>query len=203
MPSIAPVNLRTTMLVPLLSSTGAEDAWRVFLARYWPRIVAWAKRGGAGRDDAEQIASEVLLKLSCGQALASFDGGKGSFRPWLRKVVERVAVNFLGKSRNTPGGVGKGGEDPFDALLDPASLEALTDEIDFCFSCDLQKAEASVERVRARIRPETWEAYYRTAILGNSAVETAAQLELSVPAVYMAKQRVGAMLIEEGRSAIR
>lgn len=203
MSPIVPVDLRTTLLVPLLSSSGAEDAWSVFLGRYWPRIVAWAMRGGAGRDDAEQIASEVLLKLSCGRTLASFDRGKGSFRPWLRKVVERVAVNFLGKSRKTPGSVGRGGDEPFDALLDPASLEALADEIEIVFSCDLRKVEAAVERVRARIRPDTWEAYYRTAILGNSAVETANVLGLSVPAVYMAKQRVAAMLIEAGQFAIQ
>jgi DNA-directed RNA polymerase specialized sigma24 family protein len=203
MSSFAPVDFRTTMLVPLLSSAGAEDAWRVFLARFWPRMVEWAKRSGAGSDDAEQIASEVLFKLSCGRALSLFDRGKGSFRPWLHKVVQRVAVNFLDKSRKTPGSVGRGGEDPFDALLDPASLEALADEIDSCFSRDLRKAEIAVERVRARIRPETWEAYHRTAILGNSAVETAEVLGLSVPAVYMAKQRVAAMLIEEGRFAMR
>jgi RNA polymerase sigma-70 factor (ECF subfamily) len=202
MSSFAPADFRTTLLVPLLSSTGAEDAWRVFVARFWPRIVEWAKRSGAGRDDAEQIASEVLLKLSCGRALTLFDRGKGSFRPWLRKVVQHVAVNFLGKKRRTPGSVGRGG-DPLDALLDPASLEALADDIDFCFSNGLRMAEIAVERVRARIRPETWEAYYRTAILGNTAVETADALGLSVPAVYMAKQRVGAMLIEEGRFAIR
>jgi RNA polymerase sigma-70 factor (ECF subfamily) len=202
MSPIARVDFRTSLLVPLLSSTGAEDAWRVFLARFWPGMVEWAKQRGAGSDDAEQIASEVLLKLSCVRALTLFDRGKGRFRPWLRKVVQRVAVNFLGKSRKTPGSVGRGG-DPLDALLDPASLEALADEIDFCLSSDLRKAEIAVERVRARIRAETWEAYYRTAILGNSAVETADALGLSVPAVYMAKQRVGAMLIEEGRFAIR
>jgi DNA-directed RNA polymerase specialized sigma24 family protein len=203
MSSIAPVDLRTTLLVPLLSSTGAEDAWRVFLARYWPRIVQWARRRGAGRDDAEQIASEVLLKLSCGRALSLFDRGKGRFRPWLRRVVRRVAANFLEKTSKTPGSVGRGGEEPFVALLDPVSLETLADEIELCFSCDLRKAEAAVERVRARIRPDSWEAYYRTAILGNSAVETADLLGLSVPAVYMAKQRVAAMLIEAGRLASR
>jgi RNA polymerase sigma-70 factor (ECF subfamily) len=186
----------------LLSSSGAEDAWRVFLARYWPRIVEWARRGGIGRDDAEQIASQVLLKLSCGRALASFDRGQGRFRPWLRKVVQRVAIDFLRKRSNVPGSVGRGGES-LDALLDPVSLADLVDELDHRLSRDLGEAEAVVERVRARIRSETWEAYYRTAILGNSAIETADALGLSVPAIYMAKQRVGAMLIEEGRSAIR
>jgi RNA polymerase sigma-70 factor (ECF subfamily) len=204
MSPLAPVDAPTTLLVALLCSSGAEDAWRVFLARYWPRIVEWAKRGGVGRDDAEQIASQVLLKLSCGRALASFDRGQGRFRPWLRKVAQHVAIDFLRKRSNIPGGVGRGGrEDPFDALLDPTSLADLVDELDHRLSHDLGEAEAVVERVRMRIRSETWEAYYRTAILGNSAVETADALGLSVPAVYMAKQRVGAMLIEEGRSAIR
>ncbi len=205
MSPLAPVDAPTTILVALLSSSSAEDAWRVFLARYWPRIVEWARRGGARCDDAEQIASQVVLKLSCGRALASFDRGQGRFRPWLRKVVHRVALDFLRKRSKVPGSVGRGGErhDPLGALLDPASLEDLADELDHHLSRDLREAEAAVERVRTRIRPETWEAYYRTAILGNSAIETADALGLSVPAVYMAKQRVGVMLIEEGRSAIR
>jgi DNA-directed RNA polymerase specialized sigma24 family protein len=205
MSPLAPVDAPTTLLVALLSSSSADDAWRVFLARYWLRIVEWAKRGGVEHDDAEQIASQVLLKLSCGRALASFDRGQGRFRPWLRKVVQRVALDFLRKRRKVPGSVGKGGErgNPLDALLDPASLADLTDELDLRLSRDLREAEAAVERVRARVRPETWEAYYRTAILGDSVIETADALGLSVPAVYMAKQRVGVMLIEEGRSAIR
>ena len=199
-----PADPCTTLLVALLSSSsGAEDAWGVFLARYWPRIVEWAKRGGVGRDDAEQIASQVLLKLSCGRALASFDRGQGRFRPWLRKVVQRVAVDFLRKRSKIPGSVGRGeGEAPLDVLLDPTSLADLADELNHRLSRDLREAEAAVERVRARIRPETWDAYYRTAISGNSAVETADALGLSVPAVYMAKQRVGAMLREEGQTAL-
>lgn len=199
-----PVDPSTTVLVSLLSSSSAEDAWRVFLARYWPRIVEWAERGGSGRDDAEEIASQVLLKLSCGRALASFDRGKGRFRPWLRKIVQRVAVDFLRSRRKTPGSIGRGGagEDPLQTLLDPASLNNLADEIGLCLSSDLRKAEAAVERVRERVKTESWEAYYRTAILGISAVEAADALGLSVPAVYMAKQRVGAMLQAEGRTVL-
>jgi RNA polymerase sigma-70 factor (ECF subfamily) len=197
------VDLRTTLLVPLLSSSSAEDAWRVFLARYWPRIVEWAKHGGAGHDDAEQIASQVMLKLSCGRALAYFDRGQGRFRSWLRIVVQRVAIDFLRKSGKAPGSVGRGGEeDPLDALLDPASLDDLADEIHLGLSSDLRKAEAVVERVQMRIKSDTWEAYYRTAILGISAIETADTLGLSVRAVYQAKQRVGTMLREEGRAAL-
>jgi len=118
MSSIAPVDLRTTLLVPLVSSTGAEDAWRVFLARYWPRIVQWTRRRGAGRDDAEQIASEVLLKLSCGRALSLFDGEKEDFVPgyarssgvsllisWKKPRRRRAALAEEEKNRSTPSSI--------------------------------------------------------------------------------------------------
>lgn len=197
-------DVRTTLLLPMLSAPGGEDAWRVFLARYWPLIVEWAKHGGAGHDDAEQIASEVLLKLSCGRALASFDRGRGRFRPWLRSVVRRAALDYRRTLKKVAGGAGKGkGEaDPLDALLDPTSLDDLADELDLRLSRDLREAEAAIERVRARIKSVTWEAYFRTAILGHSAIKTADALGLSVPAVYMAKQRVGVMLREEGRAVL-
>lgn len=197
-------DVQTTLLVSMLSAPGGEDAWRVFLSRYWPLIVEWAKHGGAGRDDAEQIASEVLLKLSCGRALVSFDRSRGRFRPWLRSVVRRAALDYRRALKKVAGGAGKGksNANPFDALLDPASLDDLADELDLCLSRDLREAEAAVERVRGRIKADTWEAYFRTAILGQSAIEAADALGLSVSAVYMAKQRVGAMLREEGRAVL-
>jgi RNA polymerase sigma factor (sigma-70 family) len=204
MPDPPPLDPRTTLLLPLLSTPGAEDAWRAFLARYWPRIVAWAKRGGVGDEDAEQIASQVLLKLSCGRTLASFNRERGRFRPWLRKVVQRVTLDFQRERKKIPGAVGRGGEseEALAALFDVVGLEALADDLDARLAHDLREAEAAIARVRARIKAPTWEAYYRTAILGNSAVETADALGLTVAAVYMAKQRVGAMLEEEGRTTL-
>src|SRR5947209_8426954 len=95
-PMTAPAfdDLGTTLLLPHLSAPGADDAWRVFLGRYRPRIVDWARRLGAGPDDAEEVASEVLDKLACGGALATFDRRRGPFRPWLRVVVRRAVLDY-------------------------------------------------------------------------------------------------------------
>jgi RNA polymerase sigma-70 factor (ECF subfamily) len=204
MPAPASDEPRTTLLLPLLSAPGAEDAWRTFLGRYWPRIVTWARSHGAGRDDAEQIASQVLLKLACGRALASFDRLRGRFRPSLRAVVRRAALDFRREVGETPGSVGRGGEsDPLGTLLDPASLDGLADDLDARLARDLREVEAVIEHVRARVKPTTWEAYYRTAVLGDDSAEVADALGLSLRAVYMARQRVGRMLEEEGRAALR
>jgi DNA-directed RNA polymerase specialized sigma24 family protein len=204
MPNPLAFDLRTTLLLPLLSSPGAEEAWRVFFARYWPLLVAWAERSGVGCADAEQIASQVLLKLSSGRTLAAFDRGRGRFRPWLRKVVQRATLDFRRELKRSPGGVGRGGdsEQALDSLLDADSLNELADDLDARLSHDLRQAEFAVQRVRERLKGNTWEAYYRTAILGHSAIEAADALGLSVAAVYMAKQRVTAMLEHEGRNAL-
>ncbi|HTU91694.1 MAG TPA: hypothetical protein VMF69_16540 [Gemmataceae bacterium] len=46
MRSLIPDDVGTTLLLPMLSGPDAEDAWRVFLGRYGPLIVEWAKQGG-------------------------------------------------------------------------------------------------------------------------------------------------------------
>ena len=203
MPSPIPVDARTTLLLPLLSAPGAEEAWRVFLGRYWPLIVEWAQRGKVRFHDAEQIASEVLVKLSGGRALTTFDRRRGRFRSWLRSVVRRTALDYRRSQQKACGGCCRIGlKDSLDALFDPASLDGLADELDARLTRDLRLAEAAVERVQARLKSSTWEAYYRTAILGESAVAIADLLGMSVAAVYVAKQRVGTMLREEGRTAL-
>lgn len=193
----------TGVLLSLLSGSAAEDAWRVFLKRYWGRIRAWACRH-VSFADAEQIASDVLDKLVCGTALVSFDHKRGSFRAWLRVVVRRTIIDFRRKLGKTPGSIGRGmGEgNPLDALVDPASLDGLTGDLDVRLVRDLRAAEVVVNRVRDRVKPHTWKAYYRTAVLGRDAVEVADALGLSIRAVYMARLRVGQMLAEEGRALL-
>ena len=56
-----PTELATTQLLPYLAAGGNEEAWRIFVVRYRPRILRWCRRLQA--DDAEEVASRVLHKL--------------------------------------------------------------------------------------------------------------------------------------------
>lgn len=199
-----PSDVRTTLLLPMLSAPGAEDAWGVFFKRYWPLLVAWAKRGSVRREDAEQIASDVLLKLSCGRALASFDRCRGRFRPWLRTVVHRAALDYRRAQKKIAGSASprKSDMDSLDSLLDPASLDELVGDLDARLTRDLRAAEAAIERVRRRVKPSSWEAFYRAAVLGQAATAVADDLGLSLAAVYVAKRRIGQMLKVEGQDAL-
>ena len=61
-----PTELATTQLLPFLAAGGNEEAWRMFVVRYRPRILRWCRKLQA--DDAEEVASRVLHKLAEGQA---------------------------------------------------------------------------------------------------------------------------------------
>jgi RNA polymerase sigma-70 factor (ECF subfamily) len=47
-----------------------------------------------------------------------------------------------------------------------------------------------LEMIRVEFEPRTWDAFWQTAVDGQLAADVAADLEMSVPAVYMAKSRV-------------
>jgi RNA polymerase sigma-70 factor (ECF subfamily) len=59
----------------------------------------------------------------------------------------------------------------------------------------------AVEQVRGEFKESTWQAFWRTAVAGDSGQETASALGLSVGAVYIAKSRVVARLREVIASA--
>lgn len=92
--------------------------------------------------------------------------------------------------------------DSLDSLLDPASLDELVGDLDARLTRDLRAAEAAIERVRRRVKPSSWEAFYRAAVLGQAATAVADDLGLSLAAVYVAKRRIGQMLKVEGQDAL-
>jgi hypothetical protein len=78
------------------------------------------------------------------------------------------------------------------------NLDELVEALGGALEADLALAHQAAERVRGRVRPHTWQAYWLTAIEGWPAAEAAAKLRMTVAAVYVATNRVGTMLRAEG-----
>jgi RNA polymerase sigma-70 factor, ECF subfamily len=67
---------------------------------------------------------------------------------------------------------------------------------------DIQEAEKivshrAIELVRAEFEPRTWQAWWKTAVEGRSAADVAAEMGMSLAAVYKAKSRVLLRLRQE------
>jgi RNA polymerase sigma factor (sigma-70 family) len=186
-------DLATTQLLPFLAVPQNEEAWRVFVLRYRPRILAWCQR--LQPDDAEEVTSRVLHKLVIGLARGAYKRrGTGMFRAWLRTVVGNEVVDFARQRRP-----GQSAHADLYCQPDPASFDELAGDLDDQFREDCERAERVCARVRERVLPHTWEAFARTHLQGQEAREVARELGLSLSGVYKARDRVRQLLEEEGQ----
>jgi len=189
-----PTELATTQLLPYLAVGGNEEAWRVFVVRYRPRILRWCRRLQA--DDAEEVASRVLHKLVIGLARGVYRRhDTGTFRGWLRRVVGNEVVDFVRRQRP-----GQPAGDVLSCWPDPVSIDELAGELDDEFRADCERAEQICARVRGRVQPHTWEAFTRTYLQGQEIREVARDLGLTLSGVYKARDRVRRLLEEEGQA---
>ena len=184
-----------TTLRALLRDPADPQAWRAFVERYTPKVLAWCRQWRLQGVDAQDVVQEVLHKLVRYLHRFPYDPAKGHFRGWL-KTVARHAWSDLQESR---GRAGWGSGDPHihRLLEDQQAPDGLAEALDEAFT--LEVYEQAKARVQLRVSRTTWQAFELLAREGWSGAQVAAHLHMKVAAVYMAKMRVQGMLAEEIR----
>jgi RNA polymerase sigma-70 factor (ECF subfamily) len=173
-----------------------EDAWAVFQAGYREVIIGWARRHGLDFHSAEDLTQEILLKLLEALPRHEHKPDRGRFRSWLKTVV-RHALADRQRRRPEPGGVG--GSTALERLGNLAGPEAV-EELSVAVERRTAAWQAEVlDRVRARVEPTSWAAFCQRMIERRPAAEVAAELGLTVGAVYKAADRIKRMVIQECR----
>jgi RNA polymerase sigma-70 factor (ECF subfamily) len=178
-----------------------DEAWAVFQAAYREVILGWCKRRGLNEDVAEDLTQEILIKLLAALPHYKHHPNRGRFRSWLKTVVENVLSDHQRRKRRHPEPQGVGGSTALERLYglpSPVVAEELSAVVDNQTS--VWEAEV-LDRVRARVEPASWEAFYRRMIGRQPASEIAAELGLTVGAVYKAAERIKRMFIQECRDA--
>ena len=180
-------------LLERLKRTDNQDAWRRFVQLYMPLIYRWASQAGLGENEASDLVQEVFLVLL--EKLRDFQyDGRRSFRAWL-KTVTLNKWRELARQRS-PGRRTVAVNDLPDAECpDRSELFEETEYRQHLVSCAVQIVQADFE-------PATWKAWCAFVVEGRPAKDVAAELGLSVNAVYLAKGRVLAQLREELRGLV-
>src|SRR5207244_98923 len=123
----------------------------------------------------------------------------GAFRRWLRSITVNC-VRDLWKARRGKAAAG-GGSDVLEVLAqleDPASdLSQLWDQ-----EHDRHVTQRLLEYIKPRFAPTTWRAFQRVTLDGAAPDAVAAELGISVNAVFIAKSRVLTLLRQEGEGLI-
>jgi RNA polymerase sigma factor (sigma-70 family) len=171
-------------------------AWREFVELYAPLVHGYARKRGLQDADAADLCQEVLRAVAGAVGRLEYDPGRGAFRNWLFTVVRRKLSNWQAAQRNRTRG---SGDAATHRLLDErpapereeAEWEAAWQRRLFAWAC---------AQVRRAVTDATWQAFWRTAVDGQSGKQVAADLGMTAGAVYLARNRVFARLKELVRS---
>jgi RNA polymerase sigma-70 factor (ECF subfamily) len=171
-------------------------AWQQFVELYGTLVYGFARQHGLQDADAADLTQEVFLALAGAAGRWRYDPGRGPFRGWLYGVTRKKLARFLGRRRTQA--VGSGDSDALQRLAEqPSPATDLEDSWEREFRQVVFNLAA--DAVQPSFTAPTWQAFWRTAVEGESPAAVAAALGLSVGAVYVARSRVLARLTEEIR----
>jgi RNA polymerase sigma-70 factor (ECF subfamily) len=122
-----------------------------------------------------------------------YDPRLGSFRGWLYTVVRNQVHKTLGRRKaHHRGAGGTEAQILLGQQLSPERDETAEWNADY----ERRVFTLAATQVRGDFQETTWQAFWLTGVDGKSAKEVAAQLGLTVAAVYLAKGRVMSRLKE-------
>ena len=172
-------------LILRLAAGDDRPAWDEFVEIYAPLVFEFARRRGLQDADAADVTQEVLASVSDAFRRRKYDRSRGAFRGWLLTIARNEVSDCLARqSRRPPAAGGTAAQ----AAL--ANLPAAADVADWDRECQQRLFAWAADRVKSEVQPATWQAFEYTAIDGRSGQEVAANLGLTLAAVYLAKSRV-------------
>ncbi len=196
LPDIPATSLSLLALMQEGDSPRAEQAWGRFHGLYAPVVRRWCRGRGLDEAAAEDITSEVMVRLV--EYLHRYDADQGRFRSWLKTVVANAAADQHRRAARVPGAQGSG-DSGVARLLEQCREPETTEDLGRELASSYLLRAAALSAVRARVDETTWKAFHERTCLGRPAADVAAELGLTPGAVYQAAYRVKTMVQTEHR----
>jgi RNA polymerase sigma-70 factor (ECF subfamily) len=169
-----------------------QAAWHEFVEIYWPVIHRLARRKGLQEADADDLAQQVLMSVAKAIEERPHDPGRARFRTWLGRVVHNAALNALTRTKPDRAAGGDAHDERVQAAESPQPESQL-------LRLELRREvfRWAARQIEREYQPETWKAFWETAVEGRSCEAVAAELEKGVGSVYAARSRVMKRLQEK------
>ena len=181
-------------LLGRIRQSADSQAWDRLVGLYAPLLTVWLRKYDVQASDVDDLVQEVLMAVA--KDLKNFEHGgqPGAFRAWLRAILANRLRNFWrARGRRPQAGGDSDLEQRLQELHDPASeITQLWDR-----QHDQHVARQLLDLVEPHFAPTTWKAFYRVAMEGLRADAVAAELGISLNAVFIAKSRVLSRLRQE------
>ena len=183
---------RPSLLVRLKDRTD-DQAWFEFTEIYRPVVFRLARRRGLQHADADDLVQQVFSAVARVIDNWKVDPRRGRFRTWLSRVATNAILNAL-----TRGSPDRGSGDS--RLQDLLDAQPTVDGP----ASDLVRIEHRREvfrwaarQIRPEFQPDTWDAFWLTAVEGRDVADVARERGRTCGAVYAARSRVMRRLKEK------
>jgi RNA polymerase sigma-70 factor (ECF subfamily) len=169
------------------AGSGVADAWDCLDRLYRPFLQGWFLAHGVPPADAEDLTQDVMVSAFRELKLFTHSGRIGAFRSWLRCMCLHRLQGYRRslKHRGTPEG-GTRLQAQLHEVVDPAGDPAG----DWDREHDRELLRQLLANLAGEFEEKTLDAFRRLAFDGLAAPQAAAELGISVAAVYIAKSRV-------------
>jgi RNA polymerase sigma-70 factor (ECF subfamily) len=163
------------------------EAWRRLSELYGPVVYGWVRAAGFGEHDAADVVQETFQAVYTSLDRFRQDRPTDRFRDWLWTIARRRAIDLARRRATQPAAAG--------GKTAQALLQELPHRLPEETALESQGGQAElVRRALELVRPEfaehTWQACLQTAVEGRRPADVAADLEMTVGAVYVARSRV-------------
>ncbi len=181
------------------AQAGDEASWKDLADLYRPFLTNWLRHQSFPERDRDDLTQEILVSVV--KSLPSFrhPGHPGAFRSWLRTIAaNRLSDYWRSRNSRAPATGGSSVDEILQEVTDPDSaLNRHWDE-----EHDRYVLRCLFDLVEQEFEPKTFQAFRRLTLDDASGAEVAAELGMTVAAVYVAKSRVLQRIREEAAGLI-
>ena len=174
-----------------------SGAWDRLVTLYAPLVCYWCRKYGVVDHDIPDVVQEVFQSVATGIAAFRKDRAKDTFRGWLRTISKTKSIDHFRRMRATI--EASGGSDALrllNQIPDRHQTDGEIDDVDdvhiyhdlFLRACGL---------IRTDFKENTWKAFWRVAVDGQSPKDVAEELSMKPGTVRVAKSRVLQRLRQE------
>jgi len=172
----------------------APGAWERLIALYGPLVYGWARRCGLRSEDAADVVQEVFRAVVMHLSGFRRERVGDSFRGWLWTITQNKVRDFRRRHDGRPEAVG-GTEAQLRLLQFPdAPVGSSGDSTRGMTRPLLTRA---LELIRSEFEEGSWRAFWEVVVNSRSPADVAADLGISVNAVYVARSRILRRLRDE------
>lgn len=152
---------RSSMIMDLKGVS--QERWTEFLFLYEPLLLAWMRKKSVPESEVDDILQESWNAIHKG--IGNFERGenKGTFRGWLRRIVERKSIDYFRKRKNALVKVGKAG---YEEILNSAEapVQKSVDDVDDEENALQEVRARALELVRSKTEKSTWDMFWQSSV---------------------------------------